>query len=81
MLHRTQLIAVPCLCFPTEPKFEGVRPPTTLNSFVASIIAHVVVFVRLEQVLRAHVVACAKHTLNKKCTKSLIDKDIFNPLD
>lgn len=39
------------LCLPHEPKFKGINMSATLDALIPRVIAHIVVFVRLEEVL------------------------------
>ena len=53
------------LGFPPKPQFESIGSSSTLESLVARIVSDVVVFVGLEEVLGAHVVAGTQHSLNR----------------
>lgn len=44
------------LCLPHEPKFKGIHMSATLDALIPRVIAHVVVFVCLEEVLRSQLI-------------------------
>jgi len=57
------LIALVSFRTPHEPQFENVVVSATLNDFIASIIAHVIVLVLLEQIVGTHLVRLNQEAL------------------
>ena len=58
---------------PLEPELEDVVVPAALDDLVAGVVADVVDLVRLEQVVRGHLVAVDQETLENETVRELLN--------
>jgi len=54
------------LCLPHEPEFKDIDVPATLDALISGVVAHVVVFVRLEKVLGPEVITFPQEALGRR---------------
>lgn len=57
------------LCLPHQPQFEGVHVAAALDAFVPGVVAHVIRFVWLEQVVGPRTIALFQETLQMRGTR------------
>lgn len=57
------------LCLPHQPQFEGVHVAAALDAFVPGVVAHVIRFVLLEQVVGPRTIALFQETLQTRGTR------------
>ena len=61
---------------PLEPELEDVVVPAALDDLVAGVVADVVDLVRLEQVVRGHLVAVDQETLENETVRELLNQNL-----